>query len=84
MFRALVENYIENLTSEDVINFASNDNVTVTEEEANLFIKTVKENKDDIFAGNGQKHLDSLKGKVSNEAFEELNYLWNKYKKFIG
>lgn len=84
MFRGLIENYIENLTSDDVINFAKNDNVTVTNEEADLFIKTVKENKDDIFAGNGQKHIDNLKGKISNEAFEELNILWNKYKKFIG
>ena len=84
MFRGLIESYIDKITIEDVISFAKEDNVIVTEEEATLFLKTVKENKDDIFAGNGQKHIDSLKDKLSPTAFEELNYLWNKYKKFIG
>ena len=84
MFRALVENYIDKLTNEDVISFAKNDNVIVTEEEASLFVKTVKENKDDIFKGNGEKYIDDLKDKLSPEAFAELNMLFNKYKKFIG
>ena len=84
MFRGLIESYIDKITNEDVINFAKNDNVVVTNEEASLFIKTIKENKDDIFMGNGQKYIDSLKDKISPTAFEELNYLWNKYKKFIG
>ena len=84
MFRSLIESYIDDITEEDIISFAENDDVIVTKEEASIFIKTIKNNKDDIFAGNGQKYIDDLKDKLSPEAFDELNYLWGKYKKFIG
>ncbi len=84
MFRSLIESYIDDITEEDIISFAENDDVIVTKEEASLFIKTVKENKEDILNGNGQKYIDDLKDKLSPEAFDELNYLWGKYKKFIG
>ncbi len=84
MFKGLVESYINDLKEEDVINFADNDDVYITKEEASIFIKTVKENKEDILNGNGQKYIDDLKDKLSPEAFDELNYLWGKYKKFIG
>ncbi len=84
MFKGLVESYINDLKEEDVINFADNDDVYITKEEASIFIKTVKENKEDILNGNGQKYIDDLKDKLSIEAYDELNHLWNKYKKFIG
>ena len=83
MFKSIIKKYVENLTSNDVIDYASKENVTVTQDEANLFVDTVKENVDDILSGKGMYYIESLKDKVSEEAYSKMLELFDKYKKFI-
>ena len=83
MYKTIIKKYVENITNSDVIDYASKENVNITIDEAKLFVDTVKENVDDILNGNGMNYIESLKDKVSTEAYEKMIELFNKYKKFI-
>lgn len=83
MNKNFIKAYALRLTKEDVINFAIKEGINVTDSEATLFIDTIKDNIDYILDGNGLEVLESKKEYLSDEAYNKLLELFNKYKKFI-
>ncbi len=83
MNKNIIKNYAMNLTKEDVINFASKEGISVSEEEAELFLDTIHEDADYILDGHALEIIEAKKDKISEDAYNKLLELYDKYKKFI-
>lgn len=84
MGKNIIKAYAMKLEVNDVINFGQKEGVNVTENEANVFLITVKENIDYILDGHALELLESKRDEFTNEVYEKLVELFDKYKKFIG
>ena len=71
------------LDVEKVKNFARNKGIEISDEEADLFVTTIKENCDDILDGYGLEIIESKKNMMSPSTYDKLLELFNEYKKFI-
>ena len=83
MNKGLIKAYAFSLTTDKVKKFAEKEGIIVTDEEANLFIETIKENADYILDGHALEVIESKKEKMSESSYEKLLELYDKYKKFI-
>ena len=83
MNKSLIKIYAMKLDVEKVKNFARNEGIEISDEEANLFVTTIKENCDDILDGYGLEIIESKKNMMSPSTYNKLLELFNEYKKFI-
>ncbi len=83
MNKNIIKAYAMNLSEDKVIDFALKEGISITQEEASLFITTIRENADYILDGHGLEVIESKKDQMSEEAYDKLLELFNKYKKFI-
>ena len=83
MYKNLIKSYAMKLEPKDVIEYGLKEGVNVTLEEATLFVNTIKSNADYILEGHAYEVLESIKEKVSSEAYLKLEELLDKYKQFI-
>lgn len=83
MNKSLIKMYAMKLDVEKVKNFARNEGIEICDEEANLFVTTIKENCDDILDGYGLEIIESKKNMMSPSTYDKLLELFNEYKKFI-
>lgn len=83
MNKNLIKMYAMKLDVEKVKNFARNEGIEISDEEANLFVTTIKENCDDILDGYGLEIIESKKNMMSPSTYDKLLELFNEYKKFI-
>ncbi len=79
----MIKNYALNLTPDVIIEYALKEGVVVSKEEANLFIRVIHENIDDMINGKALEVLESYKGSISAPSYNKLLELYDKYKKFI-
>ena len=84
MTRNIIKSYVEKLEVNDVIKFSLKEGISISYEEAYIFLETVKDNIDYILDGNGLELIESKKEEFSLEVYEKMLELFNKYKKFIG
>ncbi len=63
--------------------FALKEGINISEDEANLFISTINENADYILEGHGMEVIESKKDQMSEDAYNKLLELYDKYKKFV-
>jgi len=83
MNKSLIKAYAMSLTSDKVKEFALKEGIVISDDEANLFLETVREKVDYILDGHGLEVIESKKDYISSESYEKLLELFNKYKKFI-
>lgn len=83
MNKSLIKMYAMKLDVEKVKNFARNEGIEISDEEANLFVTTIKENCDGILDGYGLEIIESKKNMMSPSTYDKLLELFNEYKKFI-
>lgn len=76
----MINSYVNKLTKNDIIKFAKNNNITLTDEEVNIIFNTIKKdwrallyNPNEVFA--------SIKNKVSNTTYNNIIYFYNLYSK---
>lgn len=83
MNKNIIKTYALKLDTDKVKNFARNEGIELTNEEALLFVNTIKSNIDDILDGNGLEIIESKKNYMSERAYDKLLELFYEYKKFI-
>lgn len=83
MNKSFIKAYAMSLTSDKVKDFALKEGLSISDDEANLFLETIRENADYILDGHGLEVIHSKKDCISNESYDKLIELFNKYKKFI-
>lgn len=83
MNKNIIKTYALKLDTDKVKNFARNEGIELTNEEALLVVNTIKGNIDDILDGNGLEIIESKKNYMSERAYDKLLELFYEYKKFI-
>ena len=79
MNRLIIYEYINRLRREDIIKFCSIKGITVSNEEIDIVYSYIK-NDYKRFFNNPMDVLNEVKCKVSNNTFNEIMKLYDKYK----
>lgn len=83
MNKGIIKAYAMSLTPSKVKEFALKEGISISDEEAVLFVDTIRENADYILDGHALEVIESKKHMMSEDAYSKLLELFNKYKKFI-
>ena len=75
-----ISSYVAGLTKNDIINFANNNNVSLTTEEVNIIHETIKTRWRDLLH-NPNAVFNELQGKVSPETLRNIIHFYNLYSK---
>ena len=82
MNRLIIYQYINRLAYNDVVNFCNYKNIDVSDNELKIIYNYIK-NDYKRFFDNPNIVLNEVKGKVSNNTFNEIMLLYDKYKNKI-
>ena len=80
MLKYYIEKYINNMSIDDVLEYANKFKISITDKEANILYNTIKDNWEVIVFNNHIPVLNSIKDKISKELYDNLNTLINEYK----
>lgn len=78
----IIISYINTMTKEDIINFVNKKKYKATNKEIDIIYNYIKKHSIEIIT-DPIKHIETLKAKISNETYNEMIILYNKYKNFI-
>ena len=82
IYKELIKNYINNLSINDIKNYADKNNIIYTNKELLIVYDFIKEYHIDIL-NNNTEVFNILKNKISNNLYSNLLDLYNTYKKYI-
>ncbi|MFV0249776.1 MAG: hypothetical protein ACK5HP_01905 [Bacilli bacterium] len=87
MFKNLIKNYVDKLSTEDINFFAVSNNIYLNEVEKKIIYKEIKENWKILLSDNYYSVLKNIKDKVSLETYFKIENLIkiyrNKYKNYL-
>ena len=80
MKEQLIKSYINKLNISDIKDFALNNNINLSNNEANIIHNIIKNNYKDILNGNYDTSFKTLKNNLSNNNYKQVKNLFFKYK----
>lgn len=80
----LIKRYAQNLSKEDIISFAKKEDIQITSDEVNIIYDSIKNNIDILLSKDAISYLQRFKTLLSNEVYDKIIELYNKYKDFIN
>ena len=80
MFKNMISNYINQISINDVVDFASKNGIILNEKEANIIYNYVKNDYNTIIYGNSDVIFEKLSHDFSSDKIEKMKYLLNFYK----
>lgn len=80
MNKILIANYIKRLTKQDIINFASNQNIYLSNEEIDTLYYYIKNKYKEFLNGNQEALLLEIKPQVSKETYAKILEFYKLYK----
>lgn len=83
MYEALISRYIKNLSIDDINNFANKNNMPLNNGEDQVIYVLIMNNWKDIYKGDPINVFNTLKMKVSENTYNNIIMLYNKYKGII-
>jgi hypothetical protein len=87
MFSNLIKKYIENLTKNDIISFALNENIKLNNKEIDIIFNTIKNDYNTLLYGNSDKIFEKLKKEINLISFNKIkkyfDYYKEKYKNYL-
>lgn len=82
MYELLIQNYIRKLTKEDILNFCNKENISLTNEELNIFYIFIKKYWREFIKNEPSKIFNDLKTKIRPTTYDKMIILYNKYKEY--
>ena len=79
----IIEKYIKKLTKQDIINYATKQNISLTESEINIIYNYIKTKYKDFLNGNEKELLSEIKQKVKPPTYQKIEQLYNLYQNKI-
>lgn len=76
----IIEKYVNNLTINNINDFALKNNIILSENEQILFYDMIKKHWMDILNGNDKDIIDNLHNKLTESTFNSVMNLYNVYK----
>ncbi len=79
----IIEGYINNLTTNDVNNFAIKNNINLTKEELNFTYDFIKNNYKQILNNPNGFNFNNYRHKFSEDSFNKIDSLIKKYSNYL-
>lgn len=80
-----LKRYIENLTEEDIYNYALKEGITLLGDESKIILVYLKNYYQVLLSGDPTFIFEELKEKLRDETYHKMIELYNKYKsKYLG
>ena len=73
--RFIIEGYVNQIKSDDIIKFASSNNISISEEEALFLKELLKSHLDDVLSGNDAEVLQIIESRFDNFRKWKI-YIW--------
>ena len=87
MIKKLIEKHIKKLTIQDIYNFASKNDIILTENEVNYIYNKIKENWEELIFSDHMPILINSKNFLEKETYEKslelISFFKNKYKAYL-
>ena len=80
MYEVLINSYVNKLSLNDINNFANKNNIILKNGEDKIIYDFIKNNWKEVYKGDTLKELYKIREKVSNDTFNEIIKLYEKYK----
>ena len=78
--RFIIEGYVNQIKSDDIIKFASSNNISISEEEALFLKELLKSQLDDVLSGNDAEVLQIIESHFDNFRLTKMKNLYLVYK----
>ena len=75
----LIENYIKQISKQDILEFASKNNIQLEKQEQDILYHYLKNNWQDLLYGNSRSIFKELEEKLGSEKFNILKSLYDFY-----
>ena len=82
MYEIIIQNYIKKLTKQDIINFCNKENVSLTNEELDIFYIFIKKYWREFIKNEPSKIFNELKDKIRASTYDKMISIYNKYKEY--
>ena len=79
----IVESYIQNISKEDINNFALKNNINLNNNELEFIYNFIKTRYKDVLSNPNNFNLVKYKQNFSNENFIKINAIVNRYKMLL-
>lgn len=83
MYEILIKEYLKKLTLKDINDFAIRNNMPLNNGEDKVIYDLIMNNWKDVYKGNPTSVFNTLKNKVSQNTYNNIIMLYNKYKGMI-
>lgn len=80
MIEKIIHSYVNKLTKEDIINFANQNHISLTQEEINIIYTEIKENWKQLLY-EPEVVFSKVKEKVSPNTYQNIIYFYDYYSK---
>lgn len=88
MYELIIQNYINNLSRNDIIYFASKNNITLNDLETDYVYKTIKTKYKILLSDDYESIFQEAKSHLNKENYEKICNLFtdyrNKYKNYLN
>lgn len=83
MMHKLLNQYISKLSKDDILKFASKNDISLDQNELNIIYNHIKKNWETILYKNSEPIMEDVKKNVNPETYEKIESLYSKfYKKY--
>ena len=79
MHRLLIENYIKQISKQDIKEFSNKNNIQLSEKDQDILYHYLKNNWQDLLYGNSRSVFKELEEKLGTEKFNILKNLYDFY-----
>lgn len=87
MHKTIIKQYVNKLTKEDIVNFSKKQNLFLTNDEASIIYKYIKEDWFSIIYDDPKYIFNELKSKIDSNKYCKIKDLYtsfkNKYKNYL-
>ena len=80
MNKLIIINYIKKLSKDDIIKYAKNNSIPLTDDEVQVIYYYIKNRYNDFFEGHELELLEEIKYKVKAATYNKIVELYLKYK----
>lgn len=83
MYEALIKEYLKRLSLKDINDFAVKNKIVLQKNEDKIIYDFIMENWKEVYKGNAKLAFEKLKKTLSNETYNNVITLYNKFKNKI-
>ena len=84
MYELIIQNYINNLTKDEVLNFALKNNINLSLNELNYVFNVIKKDYKTLLSNNYEKIFINSKDFLTNENYNKIKALYLNYRANYG